>query len=94
MPRELTPQQLEARRKARRLASDAGKNWQDLSKEERRPFLNQARSSAPTRSGAASARAETLARKAARAAAKKDGRNWGELSKEERRPYLIKALGT
>lgn len=93
MAKEATPEQAEARRKARRLATAAGKSWKDLSKDDRRGFVREARKSmksgakADTTTGAG---AKKLAR-TARAAAQKDGRNWRELSKQERHTYLKQA---
>jgi hypothetical protein len=89
MAKEATPEQAEARRKARRLATAAGKSWKDLSKDDRRGFVREARKS--MKAGAkASVGTKNLAR-TARAAAQKDGRNWRELSKQERHTYLKQA---
>ncbi len=75
---ERTEAQKEALRKAKDAAKAAGKDWSNLSKDERRSFHKQFRS-------AAKANVDK-----ARAAAQRDGRNWADLSKEQRQEYRKK----
>jgi hypothetical protein len=94
MAKELKPRQLEARRKARQLAATAGKNWKELSKDERKPFFEQARNAASS-GGApgegAVGQAPNAIRDQAMMAAKKAGRVWRDLPKEERERYFAQA---
>ena len=86
---DVPPEKLEMRKRAIQLARNAGKQWREIGKEERRVFLQQARRGGPDPSGS-----KVLpAKQAARAAAIKDGRKWRDLSKEERQKYLAQVRG-
>jgi hypothetical protein len=65
------------RAKARRAAKAAGKEWKTISKEERRIFMAQARS--------------TPERERAKKAAAAAGKNWGELNNDERKDFISAA---
>ena len=95
MARDLTPEQLDVRRKARRLAEKAGKKWGDLSKEERRSLTKEARKAGSDASTGARAQLTPAKgrpdREQAKAAAQKAGHQWAALSREERRKYIVEA---
>jgi hypothetical protein len=94
MAKDLTPQELEIRKKARQLARAAGKSWRDLAKDDRRGFMKQARQGTSTRSDAETGAGNVDSpRDVAKAAAKKDGKRWRDLSIEERKSYLAKVAG-
>jgi hypothetical protein len=74
MVKELSPKQKAIRQRALQLAKAAGRSWKDLPKDERRTFLQSARTSDR--------------KHIAKSAAASEGREWDKLSKEERRKYL------
>jgi hypothetical protein len=71
---------IEARQKARKAATEAGKDWAKLSKEERKPFLAQS-----------GARDESRAK--ARALAEQAGQTWSKLDRKQRQQYIREARG-
>jgi ABC-type transporter MlaC component len=85
MAKELSPKQKQLRARARKAATAAGKNWKEISKEERRKFLSETRTSAKQKANPA--------RDKAKKAAETAGQNWRELSPEQRRAYLKQARG-
>ena len=84
MAKEISDQQRALTRSARQAAMAAGKNWAQLSKEEKRAFKKGARGRLSNRAVPANV---AKARKAAEAAGKK----WAALSQEERKTYLKQA---
>lgn len=84
MAKEISDQQRVLTRNARQAAKAAGKNWADLSQEEKKAFKKGARAKLGSRSVAPSV---MKARKAAEAAGKK----WSALTQEERKAYLKQA---
>jgi hypothetical protein len=92
MAKDLSPERMEIHKRARELARKAGKYWRDMSKDDRRGFLRQARDggsqSSNTKLGSTG---QNSTREVARAAAIKDGRKWRDLSSEERQKYLAQA---
>ena len=88
MAKEVTPRQKRIRKRARRLARGAGKDWKTLPKEARRPFLREARSAVAGKGGK---KPVNPLRDRAKKAAKDAGLNWQELSPEQRRTFVRKA---
>lgn len=94
MAKDVSPERLEIRKRAIQLAREAGKDWRDIGKDERRVFFQQAKGSDAADTKVQPAKESDPARQAAKAAAVKDGRKWRELSKEERQKYLAQVRRT
>ena len=94
MAKDLTPEQVAFRTKARALAEAAGKAWASLSREDRHNLLRQARNVRPndsSRSHSKMTASDRETREKARAAAAMAGKIWANLSREERQNYFAQS---